>query len=85
VVTKYLRKSGFFAHNTALFRRILRQIGLKIDAASQFQAPRPGAFRRLQRGDRAERRGIYLHVWWLIVPVIENIGRFKAELELAPL
>jgi protein involved in polysaccharide export with SLBB domain len=55
---------------------------LEHNSPRQFQAPRPCSLRRLQRRNRPEPRRIHLHVRRLVVPVVEHIRSFRAQLEL---
>jgi len=83
VVNKDPKEQGFFASNRVILSTFCRKSVLKIDAPGKFQAARPRAFGGLQRSDGAESGRINLHVGRLVVAMVEDIGRFKPELELA--
>lgn len=55
--------------------------GSKRNAACHFKAARAGAFSSLKCGDGAEAAGIDLHVGWLVVAMVKDVGRLHAELE----
>ena len=83
VVNKDLENHGFLASNRAFFSTFRPKSALKVDPSGKFQAARPSTFRGLERRDGAEPGRVDLHVRRLVVPMVEDISRFKSELEFA--
>ena len=55
--------------------------GSEGDAAGEFKAARAGSLGGFQSGDGAETEGVHLHIGRLVVAMVEEVGRFKAELQ----